>query len=213
MITASWPHRPANTGSTQPNATAGNPPISGPGKPVPPIGGSHYPPHPQPAQAGRGWQTLTQGGTFLFRSTPGHFYSGLTPVNPYSLAPRPPVPYSPDPPLHQGERGRRRPWQPRSIIVSSPLWMVLSRGPELGGVMLRSSAPSRPSLGRDGNSPPRRAVRLRHGHAHALRRGQLRPDPRAVMVIVALPAATAVIVTFDPDTETLATPVFDDLAV
>ena len=40
--------------------------------------GVHYPPHPLPAPTGRGWQTLTQGGTFLFRSTPGHFYSGLT---------------------------------------------------------------------------------------------------------------------------------------
>ena len=79
MITASWTHTVrARQGVTQPNATAGNPPISGPGMPVPPIGGSHYPPHPQPAQAGRGWQTPTQGGTFLFRSTPGHFYSGLT---------------------------------------------------------------------------------------------------------------------------------------
>ena len=40
--------------------------------------GVHYPPHPLPAPTGRGWKTLTQGGTFLFRSTPGHFYSGLT---------------------------------------------------------------------------------------------------------------------------------------
>ena len=39
--------------------------------------GVHYPPHPLPAPTGRGWKTLTQGGTFLFRSTPGHFYSGL----------------------------------------------------------------------------------------------------------------------------------------
>ena len=40
--------------------------------------GVHYPPHPLPAPTGRGWKTLTQGGTFLLRSTPGHFYSGLT---------------------------------------------------------------------------------------------------------------------------------------
>ena len=70
MITAPSSH--------QLDATVGDPPISGPGKPVPPIGGSTTHPTPLPAPAGRGWQTLTQGGTFLFRSTPGHFYSGLT---------------------------------------------------------------------------------------------------------------------------------------
>ena len=72
------PTGPARQGATQPNATAGNPPDLRAGQARPSDRGVHYPPHPLPAPTGRGWQTLTQGGTFLFRSTPGHFYSGLT---------------------------------------------------------------------------------------------------------------------------------------
>ena len=66
----------ARQGATQPNATAGNPPDLRAGQARPSDRGVHYPPHPLPAPTGRGWKTLTQGGTFLFRSTPGHFYSG-----------------------------------------------------------------------------------------------------------------------------------------
>ena len=62
MITAPWSH--------QPNATVGDPPISGPGKPVPPIGGSTTHPTPLHAPAGRGRQTLTQGGHFYFALPP-----------------------------------------------------------------------------------------------------------------------------------------------
>ena len=64
----------------------GQPPDLRAGQARPSDRGVHCPPHPLPAQAGRGWKTLTQGGTFLFRSTPGHFHSGLTPRTPSQLA-------------------------------------------------------------------------------------------------------------------------------
>ena len=40
--------------------------------------GVHYPPHPPSCSGWPGAANTHPGGTFLFRSTPGHFYSGLT---------------------------------------------------------------------------------------------------------------------------------------
>ena len=78
MVPASWPHRPGKAGCDPAQRDHRQPPDLRAGQARPSDRGVHYPPHPLPAPTGRGWQTLTQGGTFLFRSTPGHFYSGLT---------------------------------------------------------------------------------------------------------------------------------------
>ena len=80
------PHRPGKGGCDPAQRDRGQPPDLRAGQARPSDRGVHYPPHPLPAQAGRGWKTLTQGGTFLFRSTPGHFHSGLTPRTPSQLA-------------------------------------------------------------------------------------------------------------------------------
>ena len=53
----------------QSNVAVGNPPISGPGKPVPPIGGS-IPTPPPPSSGWPGVANTTRGG---------HFYSALPP--------------------------------------------------------------------------------------------------------------------------------------
>ena len=57
-------------GATQPNATTGNPPISGPGKPVPPIGGSTTHPTPSPLQPAGGGKHSPRGGHFYFALPP-----------------------------------------------------------------------------------------------------------------------------------------------
>ena len=51
--------------------------------------GGPLPPHLLPASTGRGVENTHSGGTFLFRSTPGHFYSGLTIRKVWPLAARP----------------------------------------------------------------------------------------------------------------------------
>ena len=71
MVRASWPHTVrAREGVTQPNATEGNPPISGPGKPVPPIGGSTTRPTPSPLRLAGGGKHSPRAGHFYFAPPP-----------------------------------------------------------------------------------------------------------------------------------------------
>lgn len=71
---------PPGQGRVRPNtnAAAGNPPISGPGMPVPPIGGSTTHATPAPLRLAGGGKLSPRGGHFYFALPPGHFYSGLT---------------------------------------------------------------------------------------------------------------------------------------
>ena len=78
MITASGFHRPGQAGFDPTQHDRRQPPDLQAGQARPSDRGAHYHPTSSPLQLAEGVENTHSGGTFLFRSTPGHFYSGLT---------------------------------------------------------------------------------------------------------------------------------------